>query len=57
LSVIRGITKKPIAVGFGVSTPEEARRVSEYADGVIIGSAIVKKLYELPEGLGEFQPR
>jgi tryptophan synthase alpha chain len=54
LSAIRGITKKPIAVGFGVSTPEEAKAVSESADGVIIGSAIVKKLHESPEGLGEF---
>ncbi len=54
LSVIRGITKKPVAVGFGVSTPEEAGAVSESADGVIIGSAIVKKLHESPEGLDEF---
>jgi tryptophan synthase alpha chain len=54
LSTIRRITKKPVAVGFGVSTPEEAKAVSESADGVIIGSAIVKKLHESPESIGVF---
>lgn len=33
----------PVAVGFGVSTPEEAKTTSAMADGVIIGSAIVRK--------------
>lgn len=32
----------PIAVGFGISTPEMAKRVAQFADGIIIGSAIVK---------------
>ena len=32
----------PCAVGFGISTPEQARKVSQSADGVIVGSAIVK---------------
>ena len=32
----------PCAVGFGISTPEQARDMAEYADGVIVGSAIVK---------------
>lgn len=32
----------PCAVGFGISTPEQARNIAKYADGVIIGSAIVK---------------
>lgn len=40
---IRRITDKPIAVGFGVSTPDEAKAVAGVSDGVIIGSAIVKK--------------
>lgn len=43
---IRKITKKPIAVGFGISTPEEAAAVSKFSDGIIVGSAIVKKIYE-----------
>lgn len=32
----------PCAVGFGISTPEQAKKVAAYADGVIVGSAIVK---------------
>lgn len=51
---IKEITKKPIAVGFGVSTPEEAAYVASLADGVIIGSAIVKRLYEPMEDLKRF---
>ncbi|MBN1256664.1 MAG: tryptophan synthase subunit alpha [Planctomycetes bacterium] len=34
----------PIAVGFGISTPQMAREVGKYADGVIIGSAMVKRI-------------
>jgi tryptophan synthase alpha chain len=41
---IRKATKTPIAVGFGVSTPEDAARVAAMADGVIVGSAIVKQV-------------
>ncbi len=40
---IRRITDKPIAVGFGVSMPDEAKAVAGVSDGVVIGSAIVKK--------------
>ncbi len=32
----------PAAVGFGISTPEQAREMAQKADGVIVGSAIVK---------------
>jgi tryptophan synthase alpha chain len=46
ISRIRGFTRKPIAVGFGVSTPEEASAVAKVSDGVIIGSAIVKRINE-----------
>ena len=41
---IRRISKTPIAVGFGVTTPEEAAEISAIADGVIVGSAIVKHI-------------
>jgi tryptophan synthase alpha chain len=51
---IRRITGKPVAVGFGVSTPEEARVVAEVSDGVIVGSAIVKRLHDSPENLESF---
>lgn len=46
LNLIKTLTKKPIAIGFGVSNPEEASRVATLADGVIIGSAIVKLISE-----------
>jgi tryptophan synthase alpha chain len=42
LSSIRSMTSKPIAVGFGITSPEEASSVSKLADGVIVGSAIVR---------------
>ncbi len=41
---IRKISKTPVAVGFGVATPEDARNVAAVADGVIVGSAIVKQI-------------
>ncbi len=45
LQNIRTITDKPIAVGFGISSPEQARQVKEWgADAVIVGSAFVKRL-------------
>lgn len=44
VKAVRSRTKKPVAVGFGVSTPEEARAVAETSDGVIVGSAIIKHM-------------
>ena len=41
---IRKVSDKPVAVGFGISTPEEAAVLSRFADGVIVGSAIVKRV-------------
>ena len=38
---LRGLTPKPLCVGFGIATPEQARRVAAVADGVIIGSRII----------------
>ena len=40
--LIRQNTDVPCAVGFGISTPDQARAMSAHADGVIVGSAIVK---------------
>ena len=51
---IRRITDKPVAVGFGISTAEQARAISGISDGVIVGSAIVRKIHEAPEGLKDF---
>lgn len=44
VSVIRGVTSVPCAVGFGISRPGQAREMAELADGVIVGSAIVRLL-------------
>ena len=41
LRTLRGITTKPVCVGFGISTPAHAALAGEFADGVIVGSAIV----------------
>jgi len=41
LRALRGVTTKPICVGFGIGTPEQAALVGRLADGVIVGSAIV----------------
>jgi len=43
---VRKRTEKPLCVGFGVSTPEQARRVARVADGVIVGSRIIQLLDE-----------
>jgi tryptophan synthase alpha chain len=39
---MRAITPAPLAVGFGVSTPEQAAAIAHIADGVVVGSAIVR---------------
>jgi len=39
---MRAVTKLPLAVGFGISTPEQARDVARVADGVVVGSAFVR---------------
>jgi tryptophan synthase alpha chain len=43
---IKEYSKKPVAVGFGISTPEQAKSISRFADGIIVGSAIVKIIKE-----------
>jgi tryptophan synthase alpha chain len=43
---IRAHTDLPVAVGFGISTPEQARLVAEKADAVVVGSAIVNQIAE-----------
>ena len=47
LANLRSVTDKPIAIGFGIAAPEHAKQVQEWgADGVIVGSAMVKRLAE-----------
>jgi tryptophan synthase alpha chain len=43
---IRKSTNMPVAVGFGISTPQQAKEISRFADGIIIGSAIVRLIDE-----------
>jgi tryptophan synthase alpha chain len=43
---IRKHTQKPVAVGFGISTPSQTAEVAGYADGVVVGSAIVRRIGE-----------
>lgn len=52
----KAFTDKPVLVGVGIGTPEQAKEVSEVADGCIVGSAIVQKLLdgEGPESVGTF---
>ncbi len=40
--LVKSVSDIPCAIGFGISTPEQAKKMSESADGVIVGSAIVK---------------
>ena len=42
ISDIRDVCDTPVAVGFGINTPEQASKISKISDGVIVGSAIVK---------------
>jgi tryptophan synthase alpha chain len=57
---IRNWTQLPVAVGFGISTAEQAREVAQVADAIVVGSAIVQKISEsaakpdLPARIGEF---
>lgn len=46
ISEIRQCTDLPIAVGFGISTPEQAAKVGGWADGVIVGSALINLITE-----------
>lgn len=55
---IRKFTKLPLAVGFGVSTPEQFAAVGKFADAVVVGSAIVETVERNPgkeaESVAEF---
>ena len=55
---IRRHTKLPVAVGFGISTPEQFAAVGKFADGAVVGSALVEIIERNPGkealGVGEF---
>jgi tryptophan synthase alpha chain len=46
ISELRKLSSLPIAVGFGISTPDQAREVAQHADAVVVGSAIVSQIAE-----------
>jgi tryptophan synthase alpha chain len=48
VAAVREISDVPICVGFGVSTPEQAARVAAFADGVVVGSALVDRIARAP---------
>ncbi len=58
VKVIRENTDVPCAIGFGISTPEQAKKMAGLADGAIVGSAIVRLLEQYgkdaPEHIGEY---
>lgn len=56
---VRATTDLPVCVGLGVSSGEQAREIGQYADGVIVGSALVKCLLDvdLDEGLERLAER
>jgi tryptophan synthase alpha chain len=48
---MRTVTKLPLAAGFGISTPEQSGAVAKMADGVVVGSAIVRQIEDEPKQL------
>jgi tryptophan synthase alpha chain len=46
VAAIRSVTDLPVAVGFGISTPDQAAQVAKVADAVVVGSAIVRRIGE-----------
>lgn len=58
IEVVRANTKAPCAIGFGISTPEQAHKMASIADGAIVGSAIIKLLEQYgkaaPEKIGSY---
>ncbi len=60
---LKRLTNKPIAVGFGISKPEHIRKIRRYADGAVVGSAIVSvveknlKSKDLVKKVGDFVQR
>ncbi len=58
VDVVRRNTDIPCAIGFGISTPEQAKKMADISDGAIVGSAIIKLLEkygkDAPEYVGEY---
>ncbi|MCL4539919.1 MAG: tryptophan synthase subunit alpha [Bacteroidetes bacterium] len=50
LGRVRTLSTKPFVVGFGISTPEAAKEISRFSDGVVVGSALLQCISGAPEG-------
>jgi tryptophan synthase alpha chain len=50
LARIKALTREPVALGFGISTPEQVAAAASVADAVVVGSALVRFLEEHPDG-------
>lgn len=53
IKAIKEASDKPAAIGFGISTPEQAKKMAGIADGAIVGSALVKIVEKYGENAGE----
>jgi len=53
VAAIRQQTKLPVGVGFGISTPQAAADMAEFADAVVVGSALVRRIAELADQPGQ----
>jgi tryptophan synthase alpha chain len=52
---LKKVSRIPVCVGFGISRPDQARRVASVADGVIVGSALIQKIAKSgPRSVGPF---
>ena len=49
---VREAAGSPVAVGFGIKTAADARAVAEYADGVVVGTAVIKAIAGAPDATG-----
>jgi len=53
VNMVKSFTKTPVAVGFGINTIEQAKEIGEIADGIIVGSAIVKIIEKYGDFAGQ----
>ena len=54
VKVVRENTDVPCAIGFGISTPEQAKKMADISDGAIVGSAIIKLLEKYGKDASEY---
>jgi tryptophan synthase alpha chain len=54
ISKIRKITAKPVAIGFGISNPKQAKEAAKLADGIIVGSAVIDTIVKNRAKVGKF---